>query len=264
MAIASIGDADIYYEEHGQGEPLLLIAGLGGVGSYWAPNLAAFSARYRTVIHDHRGTGSSTHSRIQYSVQQMADDTVRLMDALNIERAHIVGHSTGGAIGQVLAIDHPERVKSVVMYATWTKSDPFMHRVMAARKALVLASGPLAYIRTTPVFLYPDWWVNENDALLTSREERGMKTFPAAEIAASRIEAVLSFDRCADLHRIKTPTLVLCAKDDFLTPAYYSEQLHEAIPGSQLLMLPRGGHACSESVPEEFNRAALDFLGSVS
>ncbi len=264
MPLVSIGDAEIYYEEHGKehktGEPVLLVAGLGGSGRYWDPNLPAFAKRYRTVIHDHRGTGSSTHSRVKYSVDQMSQDLLRLMDKLGIERAHLVGHSTGAAIGQVLAIEHPERLKSVVLYAGWTKSDPFMHRVMAARRSLVCDSGAAAYLKTTPVFLYPDWWVNENEALLVAREEAGLAKFPPAEIAASRIDAVLAFDRAGEIGKIKTPTLVLCAKDDFLTPAYFSKALAAAIPNAELVLLDRGGHACSEVVPDEFNQSVFDFI----
>lgn len=263
MPTVSIGDAELHYEIHGSGEPVLLVAGLGGAGSYWRPNLGAFAAKYQAIVHDHRGTGASTKSRISYSVEQMAEDTLRLMDALKIERAHLVGHSTGGAIGQVLALEHPERLSSMVLYASWTRSDPFMHRVMAARRALVLDTGAKAYLRTTPIFLYPDWWVNENDALLAAREEAGLASFPPAEIAASRIDAVLAFDRTAELHRIGTPTLVLCARDDFLTPPYFSEALAKAIPGARLAMLPRGGHACSEAVADEFNRTVFEFLDSV-
>jgi aminoacrylate hydrolase len=138
-----------------------------------------------------------------------------------------------------------------------------MHRLMAARRALVLDTGASAYLRTTPIFLYPDWWVNENDALLAAREQAGLASFPPAEIAASRIDAVLAFDRTADLHRIATPTLVLCARDDVLTPPYFSDALAAAIPGARLTMLPRGGHACSEAAADEFNRAVFDFLDAV-
>ncbi len=261
MSLAPIGDCDIHYEIHGDGsETVLLVAGLGGVASYWNPNLSAFSKKYRTVLHDHRGTGRSTHSRITYSIEQMADDLVRLMDHLKIERAHLVGHSTGGAMGQVIAVKHPDRLKSMVLYATWIKSDPFMRRVMEARKTLLLASGAAAYARATPVFLYPDWWINENEELLQEREARSIPSFPPAEIAASRVDAVVAFDRTADLGRIRVPSLVLCAKDDFLTPAYCSEQLKEAIPGSVLKFIERGGHACSETAPDEFNAIVFNFI----
>lgn len=260
MPTVSIGDADLYYEIHGEGEPVLLVAGLGGAGSYWRPNLAAFAARYRTIVHDHRGTGASTHARIAYSVEQMSADVIRLMDKLDIERAHLVGHSTGGAIGQVLAVERPDRLKSVVLYASWTKADPFMRRVMASRRALVMNAGAAAYMNATPIFLYPDWWVNANEDLLASREQAGLASFPPPEIAASRIDAILAFDRTADLHRIRTPTLVLCAKDDFLTPLYFSEALASAIPGARLVTLERGGHACSEAAADEFNEAVFRFI----
>jgi len=264
MTIISIGDAELYYEEHGTGEPVLLVAGLGGAGSYWTPNLDAFADRYRTIVHDHRGTGRSTPSRIEYSVQQMTDDLLRLMDALGIERAHLVGHSTGGAIGQVMAIDYPDRLKSVVLYASWTKADPFMRRIMDIRRSIAIESGGLAYMQATPVFLYPDWWVNQNDELLKHREQMGGQKMPPAEILVSRIDAIMAFDRLDELHRIQVPTQVLCAKDDFLTPLYFSEALAKAIPGAQLETLPSGGHACSEVNPDAFNQKVFAFIDAHS
>ena len=264
MPKANLGEVEICYESHGKGEdpPVLLVPGLGGVGSYWSPNLPAFSARHRTIIHDHRGTGQSSASRIEYSVDQMTDDLLRLMDHLKIERAHLVGHSTGGAIGQTMALTRPERLASLVLYATWTRADPFFRRVFEARRSLLTAAGTAAYARSTPVFLYPDWWTNQNIALLEERERVSIPNFPAAEIVASRIDAIVAFDRSADLPRIKTPTLVLCAKDDFLTPPYFSEALAQRIPGAKLKLLERGGHCASETALEQFNAAVLEFIAS--
>jgi aminoacrylate hydrolase len=260
MPKVSIGDAEINYEMRGEGEPLLLVAGLGGALGYWTPNISEFARHYKVILHDHRGTGQSSHSQIDYSVEQMTSDLIKLMDKLGIENAHIVGHSTGGAMAQVMAIDHPERLKSAVIYASWTKSDAFMRRVMEIRRTLLEDSGPAAYVKATPVFLYPDWWINENERVLSDREPKGIETFPTVQIAVSRIEAVLAFDRVADLDRITVPTLIVCAKDDFLTPPYFSEALKKAIPGSELRMLEKGGHACSEAARDEFNRVVLDFL----
>jgi aminoacrylate hydrolase len=100
----------------------------------------------------------------------MTDDLLAVMDHLKIEKAHLVGHSTGGAIGQTLAARHPERLISLVIYASWPKADPFFRRVFEARRALLTASGAAAYVRSTTVFLYPDWWINENIGLLEERE----------------------------------------------------------------------------------------------
>jgi aminoacrylate hydrolase len=264
MPKVTLGDVEIHYETHGTGPAVLLVPGLGGVGSYWNPNIAAFSQRYRVVVHDHRGTGQSSRSLIRYSVDQMTDDLLGLMDHLGIEQAHLVGHSTGGAIGQTLAVKHPDRLKSLVIYASWTKADPFFRRVFEARRALLTEAGAAAYVRATAVFLYPDWWVNENLGVLEEREKVGMPAFPAPEIVASRIDAVVNFDRTADLPNIKTPTLIICAKDDFLTPPYFSRELARLIPGSELQVLESGGHCASETRSREFDRAVLGFIAKHS
>jgi aminoacrylate hydrolase len=155
----TIPSGEIHYETHGNGTPVLLVSGLGGVGSYWAPNIPAFSARHQAIVHDHRGTGDSARSRICYSVDQMTDDLVAVMDHLKIEHAHFVGHSTGDAVGQTLAAKDPERLISLTIYASWTKCDPFFRRVFEARRALLTLGGAGAYTRAASVFLYPDWWI---------------------------------------------------------------------------------------------------------
>jgi aminoacrylate hydrolase len=260
MPKADIGDAEIWYEEHGKGEPLLLVSGLGGVASYWKPNLASLAAKYRVIVHDHRGAGQSTHSRIRYSVDQMTDDLVRLMDHLKIERAHLVGHSTGGAIGQTLAIRSPERLNKLVLFATWTKADKFFRQLFAARRALLTQVGKEAYVRGGTLFLYPPWFIKANEAMIEEREKSSIASFAPPEVVASRIDAIVAFDRTAELGKIKTPTLVLCAKDDFITPAYFSEELSQKILGSRLVMLPQGGHCASETALEAFEAALLGFL----
>lgn len=257
-------DAEIYYETHGRGVPVLLVPGLGGVGSYWAPNIPAFAKRFQVVIHDHRGTGQSTRSRIRYSVDQMTDDLIAVMDHLGIKKAHLVGHSTGGAIGQTMAAVHPDRLLSLVIYASWTKSDPYFRRIFEARRALLTEVGVSAYIRSTPVFLYPDWWVNQNITLLEEREKITIPNFPGPEIGASRVDAIIDFDRTADLGKIKTPTMVICAKDDILTPPYFSRELARLIQGAKLVELERGGHCASETNTQAFDKAVLQFIEQYS
>lgn len=261
MPKVSLPDAEIYYESHGSGTPVLLVPGLGGVGSYWAPNIGAFSRHHRVIVHDHRGTGQSSRSPIRYSVDQMTNDLLAVMDHLGLEKAHLVGHSTGGAIGQTLAALHPDRLISLTIYASWTKADPFFRRVFETRRALLTEMGAAAYVRATPVFLYPDWWINDNIALLEQRERAVIPSFPSAEIGASRIDAIVAFDRTADLAGIRTPTLVICAKDDILTPPYFSRELARMIPNARLVELDRGGHCASETNTAAFDKAVLDFIG---
>lgn len=263
MPKADIGGAEIYWESHGEGEPLFLASGLGGTAAYWKPNLPALAARYRVIVHDHRGAGQSTHSQMRYSVDQMTDDLVRLMDHLQIERAHFVGHSTGGAIGQTLAVRAPQRVKSLVLFATWTKADNFFKRLFELRRGVLTQMGKEAYVKAGTLFLYPPWWIAQNEKLLAEREALAVRAFPPPEVVASRIDAIVAFDRTAELGKITAPTLLLCAKDDAITPAYFSEELARRVPGAKLQLLEGGGHCASETVLEEFNAAVLAFLASV-
>jgi len=264
MPFAPISDGELYYEAYGDGIPLLFVPGLGGVGAYWHPQIEHFARhRYRVITYDHRGCGRSTHSEMRYTVDGMCSDLLELMDHLALESVHLVGHSTGGAIGQTLAVTHRERLRSLVLYATWTQTDPFMRRVMETRKTLLESAGVEAYIRATPVFLYPDWWINSSAGELAALDAATLASFPAATIAASRCQAVIDFDRTAELGGITTPTQVICAKDDFLTPPYFSEDLARCIPGAGLVLLGRGGHAASRILPEPFNNAVLAFLRSL-
>lgn len=259
MPHASVNGAELYYESHGQGSPVLMAAGLGGAGTYWQEQIEAFAERHRVIVYDQRGTGRSSHVKVD-SIEQLAADTIGLLDALGLERVHYLGHSTGGAIGQVLAIEHPKRLVDLVLYASVHKSDGYRERLWGLRKAVLETMGPETYARLTTLVLYPPWWIAENSHRLAQEEALSARMLSQPAIMASRIESILAFDRSADLGRIATPTMVLCARDDITTPLYFSEQLAALIPGATLAVLERGGHACSKTVPEAFNRRVLDFF----
>jgi aminoacrylate hydrolase len=245
---------EIYYEVHGAGPPLLLISGLGGLASYWRPQLPALTDRFQVVIHDHRGTGQSEKSKIRYSVEQMTADAIGLMDGLGIPAAHVLGHSTGGAIGQTLALKHGRRLKSLALFATWCRKDPFFDRAFAVRKETLAKSGPEGYVRASNIALHSPWWVSQNFPQLLKEEALALASFPPAEILTSRIDAICAFDLAGRLKEIKTPTLVLCAKDDYVTPPFMSEEIVRQLPGAQLAWLETGGHVCSKTTPEPFNK----------
>ena len=106
----------------------------------------------------------------------------------------------------------------------------------------------------------PNWWIRDSEEALERAASDTLNSFPSVEIADARIDAVLAFDRTEQLGDIRTPTLVLCARDDFLTPPYYSEELARLIPGAELVILQKGGHACSQTTPAQFNEVVLPFL----
>lgn len=260
MPKVSIGDAELYCEQHGAGPPLLLVSGLGGLSAFWRAQVAPLAPHFTVIVHDHRGTGQSDKTRMTYSVAQMASDVVKLMDALGIGRAHFLGHSTGGAMGQTLALDRPQRLLSLGLSATWAKADAFFLRSFAARKEVLLKLGHDSYAKLSNLSLYPDYWIAANDRRLAEMEAASIANPPPSDIALSRIDAICAFDRRAELGRVALPTLVICAQDDRVTPPYFSRELAKAIPRAQLAELARGGHFVPQTEPELYNRAILEFF----
>lgn len=260
MPKIDIGDAEIHYESRGDGPPLMLVPGLGGGGAFWSKQVEAFSADFRVVIHDHRGAGQSTHSLIEYSVDQMASDTLKLMDGLGLDSAHYVGHSTGGAIGQTIAQDHPERLRSLVLSATWAGPDAYFRRCFEMRKEILRDLGLESYSRASMLVLMPPWWIAENDDRVAEQSRGLAANDPPVEVMLSRIDAIMAYDRRAGLGRIGVPTLVICARDDAVTPLHLSDEIARTIPAARQMVLDRGGHFVPIVSPAEYNRPVLDFL----
>ena len=260
MPRISIGDCHLYYERHGGGFPVVFVSGLTGQAAFWRDQLPAFSREFEAVVFDHRGVGQSDHSRISYTVERLAADVIALMDALGIEKAHVVGHSTGGAIAQILAIEHAQRLASVVISASWTKADAYFRRLFTLRKELLSRLGPAVYLQAATLFLYPPHWIAQNNEKLRQLEAQNLSTFSPPEIVISRIDAILAFDRTAELSRIATPALIVGAQDDVVTPHYFAEELARLIPGAEVKIFPQGGHCFTQVMPRDFNHAVLRFL----
>jgi aminoacrylate hydrolase len=260
MPRISIGDCCLHYERCGAGFPVLLVSGLNGLASYWRDQMPSFVKSFEVVTHDHRGVGQSDHMRVAYTVERMAADVVQLMNALGIERAHVVGHSTGGAIAQVLALEHADRLASIVVAASWTKADAYFRRLFALRKEILGRLGPATYLQTATLLNYPSAWIARNNERLRQVEAQALATFAPPDIVMSRIDAILAFDRSDELGRVRTPTLIVAAQDDAVAPAYFSEELARLIPGAEVKFFAQGGHYFTQVLPREFNQAVQPFL----
>lgn len=260
MPKVAVAGGEIHYEESGKGFPLIFVSGLNGVARYWEPQTPVFSSRFRVIAYDQRGTGASDRLQRQFSLDQMAAELAGLMDALGIERAHIVGLSTGGAIGQTLAIEQPGRIARLAMCSTWTHCDPWFRRLFEARRLMYQQAGSELHAMFHPLWLYPPDYVNAHDAELDAERQRSVAGAPPVEVSVGRINALLAFDRRAGLSRIKAPTLIIASDNDYITPCYYAEALARAIPGAKLAMVRGGGHSISKTRPDEFNRLVLEFL----
>src|ERR1041384_755350 len=128
MSTARVGSVELYWEEHGSGDPLLLIMGLAADSRAWMFQIPDFAARYRTIAFDNRGVGRSSKPAGPYTIHEMADDAAGLLDALSIDRAHVVGVSMGGMIAQELVLRAPEKVRGLVLGCTYPEPDADVER----------------------------------------------------------------------------------------------------------------------------------------
>ena len=256
----------IHHEVHSEGpadvrEVVILSAGLGGSGAFFAPQMAALTGRFRVVLYDHRGTGRSDRDLPgPYTVADMAHDIAKIIDALGEEAAHVVGHAAGGLAGLQLALDRPSQVLSLAVVNGWSRPDPHIARCFRTRISLLNDSGPEAYIHAQPLFLYPADWISKNAARLAEEEVHHLSGFQGRDNMLARINALLAFDIDDRLGEIVCPVLVSASADDMLVPSLCSRRLAERLPHATLDVAPWGGHAFTATVPDAFNATLIAFL----
>lgn len=266
MAFARAQDGTrLHYEVVGAKSrpPVLFIQGLGADKQGWNLQRLALAPLYRVIAHDNRGAGRSDKPFGHYSLEQMADDAVAVLDHAGIDAAHIVGASMGGAISQFLAIKHPERVRSLTLACTACRHHPWRRELLAswastaaergmgamAHEAARWVIGPRSFRRLTPAL----GWLGP---LARSRPSHGF---------VSQVRAILSADdtEAAELEKITVPTLVIVGNQDILTPRGDSEELAERIPTAELVVISGAAHGVMIEHASTFNRVLLDFLGRV-
>lgn len=254
----------MHYEVHGQARgdegTVLLSSGLGGAGAFWQPQLDRLCERYRVVTYDQRGTGQSAGPLADpYSIADMANDVVEILDALDIGRCHFVGHALGGLVGLDLALRSPARIGSLVLVNAWAEGNPHTLRCFDVRKDL-LRIGPEAYVRAQPLFLYPAPWLARNAPRLAREHEHAVAHFQGTETLLKRIAALLAFDVADRLGEVGCPTLVAASRDDMLVPWTASETLAAGIPGARLSVVAEGGHGFTVTEADAFNATLCGFL----
>jgi aminoacrylate hydrolase len=247
------------YEVIGDGPPLLLLTGLGGVGRAWGAHRERFAERFTTIVPDHRGTGQSDAPVSGYTIAAHAADMAAVIDAVGLGPAHIVGSSTGGAIGQTMAIDHPATVRSLVAVSSWAGPDPFFEAQFIARRRVLTDSGPRAYAEASALFLFDPAFASRNQDQVQAWVDKASAGPPNVDVMAQRIDMIRAHDERARLTAISVPTLVLVGEADVCTPPHLSEELAAAIPGARLEVLP-GGHFVYIEHPDAFFDAVVSFV----
>lgn len=244
----------------GSGPALVLVSGLGGTAGFWAESAALLASGCEVIRFDQRGIGGSTRGTAACDIAQLARDVTAVLDAAQLERCTILGHSTGGCIVQSLAAQAPERLSAVILSATWLKPSRYMTALFSTRRAM-LEQSPEGYAAMGAVLAFPPDWLEANWTHYESAVARAPVTTAEREIVRERIDALLAFDGSASMAAMAAlPTLVLGAADDMIVPAFLQRDLAAALPGSKLVLLDGGGHFFPISRTTDFTNCVSGWL----
>lgn len=247
----------------GTGRPLLLVSGLGGTGGFWAQSAAALSRSYRVIRFDQRGIGASSRGEAPCTIDQLALDCLSVLDAAGVERAALLGHSTGGCIGQSLGRQAPARLDGLILSATWLKPSKYMAGLFGTRRD-ILDTDPASYGATAALLAYPPAWLEAHWDIYEAARAKAPSSPEARRIVRERIDALLAFDGSADTASLTgMPLFVLGARDDIIVPAFLQEQLAAALPGCKLTMFETGGHFFPVSRPDAFTASVSEWMSAL-
>ncbi len=262
MPFVRVNRIRMYYEAYGQGEPVVLIGGLGSQVQSWATQVPIYSEHFKVVVLDNRGAGKTDKPDEPYSLEQMADDVAMLMDAIGIESAHIVGKSMGGMIGQWLGIKYPEKVRKLVLGCTCAARDEVGDEILRLGREIASKLGMKAVWLAALFWGYSRVYIERN--LPTIRSAKSM-----IEESPQVIRGYLRQNEACERHntsklvgKIKAPTLVMLGERDLIVSPSRSRELAELIPGARLVAFPDVGHGFWRERQEEVDRIVLEFLSS--
>jgi len=251
----------LYYEVHGDGEPLLCVQGLAADTLAWTLQVAAFSARHRTVIFDNRDVGRSSMATGGYAVADMAQDALALADALELESFHLLGMSLGGAIAQEMTIAAPARVRTLTLAVTWAGGGAWSRKLSEVWSARVQRTSREERVDELLLLTLSEQFFENTQAVAYMRNLILENPHPQpADAFARQLDAGSRHDVRASLPSLAVPTHVIGAEHDILVPVWKSHELAELISSAELTVLEAAPHGLNVERAEEFNRAVLDFI----
>jgi aminoacrylate hydrolase len=259
-AVAETADGcRLAYETVGTGPCVVLVAGLGGLGAFWSQVRTYLAEGHSVLTFDHRGCGRSDRPVEEYSVEKMASDVIAILDHAGIGEADVVGHSTGGAIAQVLALDAPGRVRRIVASGSWARPDTRFKAMFRNRIDMLRDVGPVAYTLQSQLLGYPPDWFNAHAAELEQALWAAEEALAPTAVAIARLRMLLAFDRAAELARLSLPVLVMGAPDDMLIPIGLTREMWRLIRQASYEEM-HGGHFFPRVDPERYAGYVTSFL----
>ncbi len=256
-----VNNVNLYYELHGSPNAPVLVLNNGiimNAASSWVFQTKALSEHYCVLQYDCRGQGQSDHPESPYSMELHADDLAALLDALNIDSAHIAGISYGGEVAQAVVLKYPKKVRSLILMDTVSEVGPELRMVIQSWVDALKTEDSLAFFNATVPWNFSPEWIAANTAILEDAKERyKLLDFPAV---IRLCEAFFGVNFTERLNEINAPTCIMVGELDLIKGMPYADILKKGIPHAEYHILRGAGHASCWESPQEFNSIVLGFL----
>ena len=252
---------EIGYDIEGSGPDLLLIAGTASNRAIWALVRPRLASSFRTIAFDNRDSGTSTIAQGPYTLGDLAGDAVAVLDAAGSQRAHVLGHSMGGAIAQELALSHPGRVASLTLTNTWARGDGYSKNLMSLMGALTQAIPDERTLLATILFMGGGMTALQGTSLWEMTDNAMALGSLAPRAALQRQwELDLTVDTLERLPALRLPVHVIWGSEDRLLTPELSHELAAAIPGAVETRIDACGHLPMIEAPDAFVAAVREFV----
>jgi 3-oxoadipate enol-lactonase len=262
MPFAENDGVKIYWEETGEGQPILLVMGLGWTSCMWHRTRDLLEAKYRVITFDNRGVGRSEVPPGPYAIATMAADAAAVLDAAGVNSAHLYGISMGGMIAQEFTLQYPARVKSLILGCTAAGGPAALQPAPEVLQVLMRRGmTPEEALEAIDPFIYdpgtPREWLGQDRKLR-------LEWYPTADGYISQLQGIMAWEAYSRLSQIAVPTLVIHGESDQLIPPGNAKLLADRIPNAKLVMIPHASHIFPTDQPKIADQALLGFLSAQS
>src|SRR5918994_6523731 len=267
-----VGDINIAYKRFGQGKPILFISGTSQTKDAWEPTLLselAAATNHTVIVFDNRGIGETTVRTKPFSIEQFANDTAGLLDALHVEKADVFGASLGSFIAQELTLNYPQKVDRLVLHAGYCGGNEAVYASGQALETIMTLSSPQILRNMTAEeqamilaqIMFPPEWLNQHPEILNTVIQLAPSRSASPEIIQQQGFASGTWKgSCDRLSGITQPTLLIVGDQDLLIPSANSVMMSQRIPNSHLVIIEGTGHGAMLQVPNEFTAHVQNFL----
>jgi pimeloyl-ACP methyl ester carboxylesterase len=252
--------ARIHYTVEGEGPPVLLLPGLGMSAATWAAAGARLARSRRAIYADPRGSGESDTPDQPYTGPLVAADMAAVLDDAGVEQADVVGMSMGGMIAQHLALEQPERVRTLTLVSTYAATDEWTARVLDERRWLIDQGGLAAQFRLSIFFVFSPQAFREMPDFIHALETRLAEHPPDERAYRRQLEFCRSHDTAARLGGLRMPTLVIVGSHDVLTSPILARELTELVPGARYEEIAGSSHGMIWEHSDRIAELLLGFL----